>query len=578
MTNTVTLSPEDASHLRILVVEDNPGDVVLIRELLASANVTDQITFHHVESLEQALRALLKERFDLILLDLSLPDSLGLESIRTIRQEALELPIIVLTGADDLELGIKSIQAGAQDYLQKGHVDGGLLYRTILITCERFQSLKTSEKLKKNPDLDISMDTLLECEGWRSVKVWLDQAIGKARRDGQQIGVLNVHYETETQPSNGDLAQWIFQVSGRLRRMFRQTDLVTHLYAGQFALVLSNLKNAQDLARAARKIIQEFKDVQNISSVSINIGISVYPSDGGTSEKLIQNVHLALQRARELGTNRYHFSSAQMNTEALAGDTLEKRISAGLKHEEFLLHYQPLVNFRNQSIMGVQGFARWQHPTIGLLHARNFIPMSESRTIIADLDRSIIRKGLSEYHRLESLVRDPLQLCLHVSHRFLSIPDMKSWLIELSSEYQMNLENLTFVLPESVLEKTHSHHPDILKNLLDTGIKIALDRFGDGESSLKLIKSLPFQFVKLDRSLIHRALAGGKNLSVTAALVHTIHGFSSLAAADRIESEEMVYLLQKMDFDLAQGRFFYEAEPFQRTSDALWRSSMKSPV
>jgi len=143
----------ETRSLRILLVEDNPGDAKLVLHMLRDAPADLRIAPLHVESLDAALKVLAAERFDAVLLDLSLPDSTGLDTVHRVVQASPTLPIVVLTGLDDSEVGLEAVQAGAQDYLVKGHGDGKQLSRTLLYAEYRKESQITIERLSRRNDL-----------------------------------------------------------------------------------------------------------------------------------------------------------------------------------------------------------------------------------------------------------------------------------------------------------------------------------------------------------------------------------------------------------------------------------------
>jgi diguanylate cyclase (GGDEF)-like protein len=295
----------DDKTKKILLVEDNPGDVRLMMELLREYG-NNQFSLKHADRIEQALDDLAKEQFDLALLDLSLPDGSGLETVRLVCGAAPHLPIIVLTGMDDDALAIEAVQAGAQDYLIKGNVNGALLIRSMNYAierkkmAERMQFMAMHDSLTGLPNRALFQDRLTH-----SIKS--SQRSRFKNEEKWKIAVMlidldNFKYVNDTfGHPQGDLL--LQQIADRLQQAIRQSDTVARMGGDEFMLIFENVNSKEDIDFLGKKIMNVFAEPFQLSEqclqTTASIGISFYPQDGEDYQSLMQTADIALYRAKE---------------------------------------------------------------------------------------------------------------------------------------------------------------------------------------------------------------------------------------------------------------------------------------
>ena len=238
--------------IRVLLVEDNPADARLLREVLRDVS-SRQFDLIHVERLSEALQRLDQERFDVILLDLSLPDTQGLDTLVRMRARASNRPIVVLTGLDDETMALSALQNGAQDYLVKGQIDAPKLERSVRYAIERQRAEETIQHHAYYDSLtDLPNRTLLYDR--------LQQAILTAQRENKPVALLMMDLDrfkdiNETFGHQfGDLL--LRQIGLRLRETLRESDTVARLGGDEFAVLLPTRSSAANAAEVAHKIHQ----------------------------------------------------------------------------------------------------------------------------------------------------------------------------------------------------------------------------------------------------------------------------------------------------------------------------------
>ena len=309
----------------------------------------------------------------MVLLDLSLPDSHGLETVIRIRTAVPSVPIVVLSGLTDEEMALQALQVGAQDYMVKGQGDGSLIARAIRYAVERKRSEERLSYLAR-------YDHLTQLANRSLFRDRLEQALARANRNGSLVALMFLDLDGFKTVNDtlghacGD--ELLKEAARRIEGNVRHSDTVARLGGDEFAIMLEGLVYAQDAAPVAREILEILSqpfllDEQRVL-VTASIGIAVCPPTEG--DRLLKDADAAMYRAKERGRNTYEFYTEEMNVQAFERLALESSLSLALEREEFLLYYQPQVELATGEIVGVEALLRWQHPDLGLVSPAKFIP------------------------------------------------------------------------------------------------------------------------------------------------------------------------------------------------------------
>jgi diguanylate cyclase (GGDEF)-like protein len=300
--------------IRVLLIEDNPGDERLVREALRGSSNIQLIS---ADRLESGIARLAKDKVDGILLDLSLPDSKGLEGVLKLRQNVTEAPIVVLTGLDDEETAIKALQAGAQDYMVKNQLNPRLLDHTLRYAIERkrledrIYYLATHDDLTGLPNRALFRDRL-------------QHALARVERIKDEVHghplaavlLLDLDHFKMINDSRGHAMgdEVLRAVANSLRDSLRKGDTIARLGGDEFAILIEGSTAGSDAATVARKILKGFTKPVIVDGgefpLGTSIGISLYPADGDDGESLFKHADIALYRAKEQ-RNRYLFYGSE---------------------------------------------------------------------------------------------------------------------------------------------------------------------------------------------------------------------------------------------------------------------------
>ena len=308
--HTQTLS----KPIEILLVEDNPGDVRLFRENLSEAGPA-RYDLTCVGKLNDTIRCLDEERHDIVMLDLTLPDSQGINTFTSVRMHAPKVPVILLTSVNDEELAVKALQNGAQDYLIKGQVDGSILGRSIRFAIERHTARQKEHRLAY-------FDALTNLPNRLLFNDRLNQAISQAYRYDHMVALMFIDLDRfkDVNDSMGhDVGDLLLQaVARRLEECLRKSDTVARIGGDEFTCILPNIGKARDVNIVAQKIVAALNRPFNIKGHEINIsgsvGASLFPDDTEDFNELIRNADAAMYRAKNQGKNDFQFFAGRTDT------------------------------------------------------------------------------------------------------------------------------------------------------------------------------------------------------------------------------------------------------------------------
>lgn len=295
--------------VRILLVEDNPADARLMYEWIRETGLKD-FCLDHVERLSAARDKLLRENYNVILLDLSLPDAQGINTVEQVYSITNTIPIIVLTGFEDEELAIKSVQKGAQDYLFKNKVNGEMLGRSIRYAIERKRAeahlhfMATHDPLTLLPNRSLFLDRL-------------QHATSLAKRNQHHLAVLFLDldgFKTVNDTYGHEIGDRLLQaIAERFHQNLRACDTVARISGDEFAFILENISNEHNASIVAEKILKNAAQPFHLDGHSIrittSIGISLYPEDGNEPLELLRCADAAMYKAKQSGKNTYRFSA-----------------------------------------------------------------------------------------------------------------------------------------------------------------------------------------------------------------------------------------------------------------------------
>jgi diguanylate cyclase (GGDEF)-like protein/PAS domain S-box-containing protein len=407
----------------------------------------------------------------------------------------------------------------------------------------------------------------------------LSQAYAAAQRGALAFAILYLDLD-KFKPVNdtfghpvGDLL--LQQVAQRLKSCTRDSDLVARLGGDEFAILQGEMREPANAGTLAAKIqtTLALPFVVNGSeiNISVSIGISPYvPTTTGADAMLVQ-ADLALYRSKDEGRNQYHFHSADLDRDVLDRVTLASEIRRAVAHDEFELQYQPQVELSSRDIVGMEALVRWNHPTRGLLAPALFIPIAEKTGTIVELGHWV----LNEACRQMSMWR-AAGLKIPVMAVNLSLFQLKSGfelvrdVTETIAQWGLAPSDLEFDVTEATLAQLTWTQNEVLPQLRELGVKIAIDDFGSEYSSFDYVRAYRVNHLKIAQSFINRSTSDPECAATIRAIVNFAHDIGIVVIAQGVETEQQRELLTSTDtMTQAQGFHFSKAVGAHQAGELL---------
>lgn len=558
----------------ILLVEDNPGDVRLVEELLRAAWVVAG-SINHVSSVEDAIGHVAKDVPACILLDLSLPDAQGLGTLERVRDAHPSVPIVVLTGTDDEAQAVQAVQEGAQDYLIKGQVDGHLLGRAIRYAIERkFAEVQLSHQALHDPLTGLANRALLMER--------LAQALARTERRPSSVAVLFLdidRFKTINDNFGHEVGDSVLACIGdRLRKALRPEDMASRFGGDEFVVLCEDLEDDRHVVTIAKRIGRSISEPISLEAgevvVTTSIGIAAARGIRDRPEVLLRDADAAVYRAKERGRDRFEFFDQRMRARLLGRSRRESELRHAIDAGELRLYYQPLVVVDDLRVGRVEALVRWEHPRLGLLLPREFIPVAEETGFIVDLGSWVLREACYQTVRWEHASPDQrsISIAVNVSPRQLDHPDFEDMVSQILEETGAEPKNLWFEITETAFMDPARPVLEMLGRLRELGIHLAIDDFGTGYSSLSHLRQFRIDELKVDQTFVQGLERDAEDSSIVAAVVNLAHNLGLSAVAEGVETAEQSRRVQLVGCDLAQGFYFAVPEPASLKGTATRRS------
>ncbi|HOS68717.1 MAG TPA: EAL domain-containing protein [Bacillota bacterium] len=395
--------------------------------------------------------------------------------------------------------------------------------------------------------------------------------------DSMKIAILiadidNFKYINDTMGhSFGD--QVLIKVSSRLEGLVGVGSTVYRLDGDGFVIALEGYEEASLVERLADRVLQGFKTPLDVNGsklfITISIGISMYPENGDSLDELLKNADIALNKAKETGKDRIVFYDRTMNEAVSERVNIEKHLRAALFNNEFELFYQPQWDIAQNRVSGLEALIRWKNPELGHVSPLKFINVAEDTHMIIPIGDWVLKSACMYLKGLHRQGHDKLSVSVNISMVQLLQDDFVNKVTEILDYAGLNPEYLELEITESVLMESCDALVGKLKLLKDRGIKIALDDFGKGYSSLNYLKQLPISTLKIDKSFIDTIESDSKHKSLTNLIVKLGRTMGLSVVAEGVETKEQLDYLIKHKCDKVQGYLFSKPMPEGKVIEAI---------
>ncbi len=561
----------DRNATKVLLVEGDPTDAFLVKNYLA-ADDREVFAVTHVRRASEALAQLNDGDYDVVLLDLSLPDARGLDVVATVRAGSPSIPIVVLSDSESESIAMEATTLGAQDYLIKGRDGGPLLRRALRQAIER-------KRLEEKVASINRYDYLTGLPNRALLRSHVDRAISRADRTARPLALffLDIDRFKLINDSYGHEAgdALLRQIADRLRRSLRRSDFVARLGGDEFAVLAEELESVDDARVIAEKILSAltaplpFHGIDVYATVSI--GIAAYPGPAGkTVDHLLTGADVAMYRAKRGERNNFEMFEASMLEATTERLRLESDLHNALKQQQFLLHYQPQVSGATGQVIGVEALVRWRHPTQGMIAPSEFIPIAEDIGLIGQIGDWVLETAAKQL-KVWQLSGLDLRMAVNISSAQFRIGQLGKRVAEVLEQVQLPPRSLELELTESMLVEDVRTTNDLLRELKALNVRIAVDDFGTGYSSLAYLRRFPLDVLKIDRSFVDGLGKESNDEAIATAIISLSRALGLEVVAEGVETAQQFRFLKEHGCDIIQGYLFSKPLPVEQV-DAFVRN------
>ncbi len=352
------------------------------------------------------------------------------------------------------------------------------------------------------------------------------------------------------------------QVSSRLEALMNDNCTVGRLGGDEFAIVVKDASNHDAVRVLATKVIQSLSEPYQVDHhtlyVGASVGSAIGPRDGRSVEELMRNADLALYRAKDLGGGEHCRFEPVLHASAEERRRLEVSLRKALGLDEFVLHYQPVVDSRSESIVSFEALVRWDSSEHGFVSPGKFIPLAEDTRLIVPIGQWVLRQACLEARNWP----EHIKVNVNVSPEQLLEPDFHQDVVDALAETGLRPERLEIEVTESIFMRDASVARNALEQAMALGCSVALDDFGTGYSSLGYLRKLQFSTIKVDRSFVQGAAQGAnESLAIINAVVAMAKSLNMSTTAEGVEDREQADLIRNLGCDKIQGYFFGRPMP-----------------
>ena len=548
---------------RILVIDDEASICKALKMGLACENFEIDLASDGQSGIQLGQ----KQAYDILIVDLSLPDIHGLEVIRKIKSSSPEIIPIIITGNGSMQSTLKAIRLEVSDYLEKplslasvkDAIARGLRRREMMrnsIENKVHQNL-LSDSLTGLPDRSLFMSRLYRAIA--AIDRHEDRSFAVLLIDIDDFKSVNDIYGHQT----GDMV--LAELSNRFKSCVRATDTVARINGDEFALLIEEVENYEEVIAIAEGFQSAAeKDISIDGSrmkISVSIGIVAKTIFYQSPDDVLRDADLAISRCKEQGGGFATVFDNNMLEQAIESLQLENDMRLGVQKQEFILHYQPIIRVDDMRLVGLEALIRWNHPELGLIYSNEFIPKAEEIGLINQMGNWVLSEGCRQIKEWRSTLSnfEEIYLSINIAGQQVVQPGFADMAAAIIHQHYLDPETLKLELAESVLMENSGSLTENLSAMKNKGFKLAIDDFGTGYSTFSYLRQFSIDDLKIDNSFIQQLAADPETYEIVKSIVDLAKKLGLNVVAEGVETEAQFNQVKRLDFDMVQG--FWIAKP-----------------
>lgn len=350
------------------------------------------------------------------------------------------------------------------------------------------------------------------------------------------------------------------KVAERLVQFTPQECMVSRQGGDEFTIILPKVRDEDEVRRFSEKVLETFSNPFDLEGnevyIKTSMGISLYPRDGSTSDVLIKNADTAMYKAKESSGGNYCFYKSGMDFRSLDSIRLESDLNKALQNNEFVIFYQPQMDYKNKRIVGVEALLRWNHPMRGMISPLDFIPIAEETGLIVPIGEWVLKNACRQMKEWHDQGLPNIYLSVNMAAQQFNQKNLISMIHHTLQETELSPEFLVLELTENAIIQDTESTLFIMKQLKELGIRIAIDDFGTGYSSLGYLKNFPIDILKIDQTFVRDIVQDQNNAAITNTIISLANNLNLNVIAEGVETQEQISFLLANECTLMQGYYF----------------------
>lgn len=370
-------------------------------------------------------------------------------------------------------------------------------------------------------------------------------------------------------------------VAKRIKGIIDESVVISRIHSDNFVFFYSNILDATVVIEELEKIKHSFAtkpfviDGEDVY-ITINLGVSVYPKDADTIRDLFTYANVALEQAEQLGGNEYTFYQPELMSADKEKIKLETDLRKAIEYNEFQLYYQPQLDVKTNKIIGVEALIRWNHPKMGMVSPTRFIPLAEETGLIKPIEEWVLKHAAVQNKKWQMDGYESITMAVNVSAQRFNTSEIVQKVKEVLELTSLHPDFLELEITESQLMYDAEQEIQSLKALRELGIKLSIDDFGTGFSSLSYLAKFPIDYIKIDRSFIKDLEDNKLNETIVAAIVKLAKSLHLEVVAEGVEKQEHLAFLREVECEKYQGYYFSPPVPHYKLEKMLRKKDPSS--
>ena len=453
--------------------------------------------------------------------------------------------------------------------------EDGSVYRRVALFLDISEKKETEEVIWRQANFDVL--TQLPNRSMFHHKLILE--IEQARHENSIFALLFIDLDLFKEINDtlghhvGDLL--LVEAAQRISACVRKSDMVARLGGDEFTVILTDQYQDEGIGRVAEKILTRlaapYKLKDEVVYITGSIGITLYPQDADDPDGLLKNADQAMYVAKNMGRNQISYFTQALQESAQTRLRMINDLRDAIANQQFVVHYQPIVDLSNGEIHKAEALVRWHHPKKGLIPPNEFILLAEETGLIGNIGDWVFRESARQVKRLRERYHPRFQISVNKSPiQFRDSGHIVGAWFDYLNELQLPGESIAIEITEGLLLNAVTDVTDKLRLFRDSGVQIAIDDFGTGYSSLSYLKRFDIDYLKIDQSFVRDIEFDPNDLALTRAIILMAHALNLKVIAEGVETATQLALLKTEGCDFAQGYFFSKpliAEKFETLLD-----------